>query len=202
MRRTKHHIITYIPAPSPTYAVRTYLHQICEIAQHWSDEIVVTYIREHWRNMVVPEDVNAYGLYEDDWERQTAYSYILLEHKKPRGNTAVVGLEPTWLPSNPHVVREAVEFNPGKALYARRYFMVDARGYRADGIFAPITVIPVWPYVPTAHFTSEMDTAPTHAWTSANRGEAPFDILDMSRYGDEGFAAAGTIRMFEGTIAV
>lgn len=202
MRRTKHHIITYVPAEEPT----PYLNQICELAEHWSNEIIVAYKREGWTERaggILPDGVATYGIHASAWSRQEAYSFV---GRKAGVRTTrpvtIVGLQPTWLPSNPHVIREAIEYNSGKVLYASRYFMVDARGYRSDGIFAPIKVAPVWPYEPSAHFTNETDTAPAHAWTRPNRGEAPFEILDMAMYGDEEFAVAGTIRMFEGTIAV
>lgn len=199
MRRTKHHIITYIPARVHT----DYLYRLCEMAQHWSDEINV--VISEMRPLGVaplPGGVEVSVLPEHMWSRAIAYELGTQKGLTPRRPCTVVALEPTWFPSNPHIIREAIEYNSGKALYAKRYFMVDARGYRADGIYAPISVIPIFPYKASAWFNSEVDTAPNHAWTTALRGEAPFDILDMAMYGDEDFAAAGTIRMFEGTIAV
>jgi hypothetical protein len=202
MRRIKAHIVTYIPAEAPTDR----LYQICETAEHWSDEIIVSYCHEYWDDRAgshVPSGTATYGIHKSSWNRREAFSMV--ERKAGIRSTrpcVIVSLESTWLPSDPHIIRDAVELNTGKVLYAPRYFMVDSRGYRADGIFAPIKVCPIFPFMPGAHFNSEMDTAPAYAWNYQYQGEAPFSILDMAMYGDEEFAAAGTTRMFEGTIAV
>ena len=198
MRRTKHHIITYIPAPVLT----DYLYGICEMAEHWSNEIIVVYSVDHWSvrgGSAVPEGVATYGLPSASWSRVEAYSIVAskggVRSTRP---CAIVSLEPHWFISDPHIVREAIELNPGKVLYANRYFMIQDDQYRADGVFAPIRVAPIFPYRSGAHFNDENDTAPAHVWTSSNWGEAPFSILDYQMYGQQD----GTLRTFEGMIPI
>lgn len=207
--RTKHHIITYIQAQG----LFKQLPDIVRLADIWSDQIIVIYtgpwVMEREATKKVSESLleitpilKVGGLVQPD--RYLSYaamaSYVDRDGHDIPHPYAVVGLEATWIISDPHIVRDAVELNTGKSLFAKRYFMIDDENYRADGIYQPIALPVIYPYLETAHFTSEANTAPIYAWTSPRRGEAPFSILDYQMHNIP--VKGGTTRMFEGMIPV
>lgn len=109
-----------------------------------------------------------------------------------------VVLEPTWLISDPHVVRDTIELNYGATIFAKRYMMVNDAQYRNDSIYVPIPVVAAYPMRASGRFSSEANAAPDYAWTSQLKYNAPFDVLDFQFVDSD--TSGGSIRSYEGMV--
>lgn len=180
--RQKENIVTHVFAPDRTFES---LGPVISHAEIWSNEVRVT--------------CRSGGTVGVDRSSRRRASANLLVFRGSQTSTCVA-LEPDWLISDPHIVRDAIELNSGATLFARRLMMISEDEYRIDGIYIPIPVAVVYRMRAVGRYSSELNVAPDYAWTNQLRAEAPFEILDYQFKGAD--TSGATIRSYEGMIPI
>ena len=201
MRRTKADIQTviYLHQEDP------FLEYVVEQVSWFSDDIYIC--ASHPNVVEVPDKIRqtvtkvAYTPAEGRWFRQHGYSLLDRGGRLDHINT-VMFLESSHVISDPHIVRETIEYNPGKILLVHRFYLWDQDNYRNDGLYRPLQLPVIGPASYGLTWDSGHSTTPT-AWDDATRHvHAPFNIqdlryLDNSRRIDDGNPS---LKRYEGKI--